>query len=269
MCVCQQPDREQLQAIRSAAPDTCPLCKRVDLKPESTGLAVQWKVDLARLEWTVKHVTPACLHCCTASSADAMLNAALSVSDAAGEAALQGVTAHVLVANGHAPEKGELVQAALNLGHGIKVLAGNLPCRVVKGAVPLPAGSVPCLCVEMLEASMCMGGKGSKTPAKTASSKKRAAAVVAAPQSNAGGDSEEEEEPAVVKSAKKVKTAVTTPSESRTKGTVATGNDSDAASKRRAPGTPGKGGKTTVKTPQRGSAKKDPGGKTPGKVART
>ena len=47
---------------------------------------MQWKVDLTRLEWTIKHVAPACLHCCTAASADAMLNAALSVSDVAGEA---------------------------------------------------------------------------------------------------------------------------------------------------------------------------------------
>ena len=256
MCVCPQlDDKEQLQAIRSAAPAICPLCKRVDLKPESTGLAVQWKVDLMRLEWTVKHVTPACLHCCTASSADAMLNAALSVSDAAGEAALQGVTAHVLVANGHAPEKGELVQAALNLGHGIKVLAGNLPCRVVRGAAPLPAGGVPCLCVEMLEAGV--GGKSSKTPAKTASSKKRgAAAVVEALPSKAGGDSEEEEETAVVKSAKKTKAAAATPRESRTKSPGAKGNGSEPASKSRALGTPGKGGKTSAKTPQRGSAKK-------------
>ena len=142
------------------------------LQPETTGLSVQWKVDLTRLEWTIKHVAPACLHCCTAASADAMLNAALSVSDVAGEAgdkknenqqqideemaanlpsrtfphdssaALQGVSRHVLAANGHAPHKAELTQGALNLAHSIKILAGNLPCRVVSRSAPLlPGGS--------------------------------------------------------------------------------------------------------------------------------
>ena len=70
------------------------------LNPESTGLAVQWNVDLARLEWTLARTTPACLHCCMSSNTDSLLNAALAVSDAAGEAALDGVSSHFLAANG-------------------------------------------------------------------------------------------------------------------------------------------------------------------------
>ena len=122
----------------AAARSGCGLCGCADVgrKPEATGLAILWKVDFARLEWRLSHVTPACLHCCTASNTDTLLNAALCVSDSAGGAALQGLSARLLAANGHAQDKPEIVQAALNVAHSIKVLAANLPCRVVndKGA---------------------------------------------------------------------------------------------------------------------------------------
>ena len=78
----------------------------------------------------------------------------------------------MLAANGHAPHKGEMVQAALNLAHSIKILAGNLPCRVVSSSSPLPPSAVPCICIEMLQAGGGAGAKGSKvkkTPARTPS----------------------------------------------------------------------------------------------------
>ena len=193
------------------------------LKPESTGLVAQWKVDLSRLEWTLAHVTPACLHCCTASNTDALLNAALSVSDSAGEAALQGVSVHVLAANGHAQDKGELVQAALNVGHSIKILAGNLPCRVVnvKDKTPLAPGEVPALCIAMLTAARAGGGK--KTVAKSAAKsvdmakdsaakRKRMQVVQVDSGDDSGGDSGSgEEEVKVVKVKTPSKTPFSTP----------------------------------------------------------
>ena len=159
--------RSRVQAVLGAARGTCPLCQRVALEADTAGLALQWRVDLARLEWTLARVTPACLHCCTASNTDALLNAALSVSDAAGAATLQGVATHILAANGLEVDRGEMVQVALNVAHSIKVLAGNLPCRVVSDGGALSPRGVPELCIRLLETSRA--GKGvKKTPSKAA-----------------------------------------------------------------------------------------------------
>jgi hypothetical protein len=189
---------------------------------------------MARLEWRLANVTPACLHCCTASSADALLNASLSVSDAAGEAALQGISAHVLSVNGHAQEKGELLQAALNLSHSIKTLAGNLPCRVVQEKAALAPHQVPSLCVEFLQAAARRAGgvakKSSATPKSSAMSKSSAtpkssakskpdAELVASAKRKSGADEEDEDEDAhaqlQVKSAKKGKTNLPAPAKQK------------------------------------------------------
>jgi hypothetical protein len=219
---------------------------------------VQWKVDLARLEWRLARVTPACLHCCTASSADALLNAALSVSDAAGEAALRGISAHVLAVNGHAQERGELVQAALNLSHSIKTLAGNLPCRVVQEKAALAPHQVPGLCVEMLHAAArkeggaAKAGKARKSLAKSPPNAERVAS--AKRKSAAGGEDADADADAElqVKSAKKGKP---TPKKTPAKPPPAA---EEAAGARKTPAktpakTPGKTpAKTSAKTPQSG-----------------
>lgn len=280
------------QTIRIASPAVCSLCNRVELKPESTGLSVQWRVDLTRLQWTIKHVTPACLHCCTASSADALLNAALSVSDAAGKATIQGVSEHVLAANGHPAHKGELVQAALNLGHSIKILAGNLPCRVVRGGAPLPASDVPALCIELLQAGA--GGPGMKTPTKIpsrakdgkksgASDKRKRAAVAEEPsgseEQEAGGSAEDRDggEPAGSKSSKKNRSAGSkTPDaaaslserrKSQALAAPATPASRSAKAQRKAREAPAMAGEADGSGSAR-KTKKTPGKKTPAKTPR-
>ena len=167
------------------------------LNPESTGLAVQWNVDLARLEWTLARTTPACLHCCMSSNTDSLLNAALAVSDAAGEAALDGVSSHFLAANGHAQDGGELLQAALNLAHSVKVLASNLPCRVVNDGKVLEADAVPALCIQRLEAAAGAGvggGARRKTPKAKAASVSKVEGAARAGASAAKKRKKEEEE---------------------------------------------------------------------------
>jgi len=164
---------------RSARCGTCPLCKRHELAPEDAELAIHWDIDFAKMEWSIARVTPACLcspapamacplcrsalhapasregkgslkpsivrsHCREVGDADALLNAMLQVSDAAGEVAFAGLAAHLLAANGLGKERGEAVQAALNATHAVKVSrprpilprARNLPGVPELRAVP-------------------------------------------------------------------------------------------------------------------------------------
>ena len=174
--------------------------------------------------------------------------------------ALQGVSEHVLDANGHSPEKGELVQAALNLGHSIKILAGNLPCRVVREKAPLAPHQVPALCIQLLQEGTGRGTKGGgkcKTPKdagksanKSATKRKSTGAAQERMAVDEAGDEHEGAERAgdsgeddvMVKSVKK--------SKSSEKKAPPTPQSSARAKAAATPArTPGKAAKTPAKTP--------------------
>ena len=180
----------------------------------------------------------------------------------------------MLAANGHAEDKGEVLQAALNVGHSLKVLASNLPCTVMNDKAKLSPGDVPALCIQSLSAGG--GGNLKKTPAKSGSVTKNkvADAKGSAKRKNmrveeeeemwesedlgdesvGGDDDDEEEEVPVKKSAKKSKSA--TPATKTANTPMKSKTPANTPMKSKTPGDSSKTLKTPGKTPK----------KTPGKT---